>query len=141
METRRRSSSRFWTKVRKTKKCWVWLGARSGQGRYGAFRVNLSLVTAHRYAYELLVGPIPEGLTLDHLCRNTLGVNPSHLEAVSLRENILRGNGMGARRARQTYCINGHPFSGANLLISSGARYCRICKRARQARSRRARKP
>jgi len=89
--------ARFWSKVRKTESCWLWTGALIRR-RYGAFTVGPGEVRyAHRVAYELLVGSIPTGLTLDHLCRNTVCVNPSHLEPVSLGENIRRA--AAARRA------------------------------------------
>ncbi|MDP9224875.1 MAG: HNH endonuclease [Actinomycetota bacterium] len=83
---------------------------------------------AHRVAYELLVGPIPEGLTLDHLCRNTSCVNPQHLEPVTVRENVLRGMGWGAKNKRKTHCHRGHPFDAKNTLrIPGGTRKCRTC--------------
>jgi hypothetical protein len=89
--------------------CWPWLGWRDEKG-YGRFRAGGHHVLAHRYSYELLVGPITEGLTIDHRCSNTSCVNPAHMEVVSLRENILRGNNMAARYARRTECCRGHPF-------------------------------
>lgn len=93
--------ARFWSKVDTTGgafACWLWLGSRSGgrhglvssKRKYGDFKVGGRNVRAHRYAYGLLVGPIPDGLTLDHLCRNTACVNPIHLEPVSGLENIRR---------------------------------------------------
>lgn len=69
--------------------CWLWTGTVLGSG-YGQFRVGMGHVRAHRFAYELLVGPIPEALTLDHLCRVTSCVNPLHLEPVTASENIKR---------------------------------------------------
>jgi len=81
---------RFWSKVKKTEGCWEWL-SRINRDGYGAFRVNKQVRSAHRVAYELLIGPIPEELTLDHLCRNRACVNPSHLEPVSRGDNIRRG--------------------------------------------------
>ena len=82
---------RFWAKVDRSGSCWLWLAATSHG--YGTFQSNGKLVRAHRYAYELLVGPIPGGLVIDHLCRTTACVNPEHLEPVTQRENLLRGAG------------------------------------------------
>lgn len=88
-------------------------------------------------SHELHKGPIPEGLVIDHLCRNRGCVNPDHLEAVTQRENILRGEGLAAANARKTHCPKGHPYSGENLYVvpSSGRRQCRICADARRALS------
>ena len=82
------AGDRFWAKVDKGIFCWDWLGGKSNG--YGRFWVEGRLVQAHRWAYETMVGPIPEGLTLDHLCRVRYCVNPSHLEPVTLGENIRR---------------------------------------------------
>jgi hypothetical protein len=83
--------ARFWSYVTKTEGCWEWKGAKDGDG-YGHLGVAGSVVGAHRYAYELLVGPIPEGLHLDHLCRNRPCVNPDHLEPVTQAVNVGRAN-------------------------------------------------
>lgn len=127
------TEQRFWAKVEKTNACWLWQGTKSADG-YGRFRVseNKRLEAAHRYAYGLLVGPIPEGLTLDHLCRNPGCVNPDHLEPVTLRENILRSDGLPARNARKTHCDKGHPFSAENTYLLGGKRHCRQCGRDRK---------
>lgn len=81
---------RFWNKVNKTDACWNWTGAKFYRG-YGCFRLNGQSVLAHRVAYELVHGPTPMGLVIDHLCRNTLCVNPDHLEPVTNAENVRRG--------------------------------------------------
>lgn len=119
--------------------CWVWSGAPNTSG-YGMLRIDRKTSQlAHRVGYELLVGPIPEGLQLDHLCRNRLCVNPAHLEPVDSRTNTLRGETLAARQAAQTHCVHGHPFSGENLTVTRfGKRRCNTCNRER-AREQRAR--
>lgn len=85
---------RFWSKIEKRENgCWVWTGSLSPQG-YGQLQSpgNQGLVLAHRFAFELIYGPVPEGLVLDHLCRNHACCNPLHLEAVTQKENVRRGN-------------------------------------------------
>jgi hypothetical protein len=110
--------------------CWVWQRHIMAVEGYGRLRIDGRFVMAHRYYYEKHVGPIPDGLVIDHLCRNRACVNPAHLEPVSLRENILRGEGIGARYARRTHCENGHPYEGDNLYVApNGSRRCRICRR------------
>jgi hypothetical protein len=84
--------ARFWSYVEKGDDCWEWTGARNRGYGYGKLRVADRFVLAHRYAYELLVGPIPEGLDLDHLCRNIICVNPGHLEPVTVAENNRRAS-------------------------------------------------
>jgi hypothetical protein len=113
--------------------CWPWGGSRDryGYGKMSAFGVH---VRVYRYSYELLVGPIPEGLTIDHLCRNPPCVNPDHLEAVTNKENILRSDSPSAINARKTHCIHGHEFTEANTYVSrQGVRTCRTCGRLRNA--------
>ena len=82
---------RFWSKVKKSRGCWLWQGAINTNG-YGNFHNKGRTVKAHRFAYEICVGEIPKGLTIDHLCRVRHCVNPSHLEPVTMRENFLRGD-------------------------------------------------
>lgn len=122
---------RFWEKVDKTAACWLWNGYRDRNG-YGQVRVNRrTLKYAHRVSFELCVGPIPDGLVLDHLCRNTSCVNPEHLEAVTQHLNILRGESPMAHQAQQTQCIRGHELAGENLALTEGGkkRRCRECRR------------
>jgi len=103
--------------------CWVWMGtvANNGYGKIGKS-------VAHRIFYEQEFGPVPEGLQLDHLCRNRLCVNPAHLEPVTQRENIMRGTSPTAVNARKTHCIRGHEYTTENTYIrSNGYRMCRAC--------------
>jgi HNH endonuclease len=124
----------FWFHVKPPSgigECWQWFGALD-IGGYGKFRDRQAKRSfqAHRYAYEQIIGPIPEGLTLDHLCRNRACVNPYHLEPVTHKINSLRGVGACAQKARQTHCKNGHPLVESNLVRSHlglGHRVCRIC--------------
>jgi hypothetical protein len=121
--------------------CIVWTGSKNkmGYGSTGHGRGNRML--AHRAAYELATGPIPEGLVIDHLCRNPSCINPDHLEAVTQRENIMRGTAPPARAAVATHCPSGHPYGGDNLYVRpNGDRVCRQCHRTHDAASRARRK-
>lgn len=113
--------------------CIVWTASGNGAG-YGAMYIAKGKrVLAHRWAYEHYVGPIPDGLHLDHLCRNTLCVNPDHLEAVPHKVNTLRGIAPTAVNAAKTHCLKAHPLSGPNLYITrQGKRHCRECHRMRE---------
>lgn len=135
---RRLTAERFWSKVRKTEKCWEWLACISNG--YGRFGVNGRVKQAHVFAYELTIGPVPEGLELDHLCRNRRCVRPDHLEPVTRRVNLLRGNTIAAVHSAKTHCPQGHPYSGRNLAVIrqkyGSTRRCRQCDRERHAASR-----
>lgn len=107
--------------------CWNWTAAIDPTG-YGRFWLDGRMQYAHRVVYELFVEPIPEGLTLDHLCRNHACVNPAHLEPVTLGENVLRGVGISAVNARKTHCIRGHEFTDENTARNrNGTRRCVAC--------------
>ena len=109
--------------------CWLWLGYVDKKG-YGVIGVgNRKLSKAHRYSYERFVGPIPDGLQLDHLCRVRNCVNPNHLEPVTNRENVIRGN---AARPEIKICKNGHEFTESNTYIhpKRGNRQCKKCRRS-----------
>ena len=129
---------RFWGKVDKTQDCWIWTaGTRRG---YGHFWSSGKDISAHRFSYELLVGKIPDGLQLDHLCRNRVCVNPDHLEPVTLQENLRRGNGnkkatkaAAQKRRMQTECKRNHPYNEENTYKRpDGGRDCRECMRLRK---------
>lgn len=109
--------------------CWLWPGylAKGGYAK-GALGGRRGMI--HRLAYELLVGPIPQGLTLDHLCRVRRCVNPAHLEPVTMAENLHRGNTLPAINAAKTHCPSGHPYDVENTYVnpSTGRRTCRACQ-------------
>ena len=132
--------------------CWMFMGARAKSGGYGVLTVHQVRYRAHRVTYEHFIGPVPDGLVLDHLChssdtgcpggkdgcRHTACVNPDHLEAVSQRENIRRAHWgdltrYGRHERDKTECPFGHPYSEENTYINKGKRYCRICFKRRYA--------
>lgn len=128
--------SRFWAKVAAGRGgCIIWTSHRSGSG-YGRFTLNSKSMTAHRLAYEMAVGPIPDGLVLDHLCRTRACVNHLHLEAVTEKTNILRGEGLAAQNAKKTHCPAGHEYTPENTYHFKRSetrvgRNCLACERAR----------
>lgn len=111
--------------------CWLWKGALvNGRGlSYGQFYNGTKSELAHRFSYRKTIGEIPVGLTIDHLCRNTRCVNPKHLEVVTNRENIMRGEGVTARNARKTHCNKGHEFTPENTIYGVNDRECRTCRK------------
>lgn len=135
---------RFWSKVDKSEACWLWT-AGTMQG-YGVFSTRVNgkgkMHRAHRYAFELVHGPIADGLTLDHLCHtqddSCMGgnscphrrcVNPDHLEPTSGTDNVLRGRSLAALNFRKTHCLRGHQFTPTNTyLTKNGGRACLTCR-------------
>lgn len=119
--------------------CWEWQGyvlnpGVPGRG-HGRTRVGDQRVLVHRWVWEHLVGPIPAGLEIDHLCRNNLCCNPDHLEPVTHRVNTLRGSAPSARHAVKTHCLRGHEYTPENTKRGSrGGRVCRQCNRIWQQR-------
>jgi hypothetical protein len=132
-------ADRLWAKVdtttgpvlvRRLGRCWVWEGSVDGKG-YGLLRVGGALEKAHRVAYELVVGPVPEGLQLDHLCRLRRCVRPSHLEPATNRENTLRGAAPNVALHLAGLCSRGHAVEGDNRAPDGT---CRRCARERWRR-------
>lgn len=131
---------RFFSKVREVPdsghglgECWEWTGSKNGGG-YGQASRDGRKVDSHRLAYEMFVGPLPDGYVADHLCSNRGCCNPVHLEAVTVRENLLRGNSPAARNARKTHCDHGHALEGENVYRyerepGKFRRDCKACKR------------
>ena len=123
---------RFWARVVKSPnpyECWEWTGATNRDG-YGILwnQGSSGYAPAHRIAYELLVGTIPNDAVIDHLCRNRRCVNPDHLQPVSIGTNVLRGVGVTATNARKTHCKHGHEFTPENTYVDKqGGRQCKTC--------------
>lgn len=114
--------------------CHIWTLNLTTEG-YARVQIDRHQVLVHRLSYALANGPIPDGLHLDHLCRQRDCVNPAHLEAVTCRENLLRGETIPARHAARTHCLQGHPLSGDNLYVTpDGRRNCRQCRSSAAAR-------
>lgn len=137
-------ATRFWAKVNEQDECWVWTGAilRNGYGYFGVTKGRC--IVAHRFAYMSMIGEIPEGLDLDHLCRNRACVNPYHLQPVTRRVNLRRGIGPQVSRERlggRTHCIRGHEFTELNTYRApNGTRKCRECYRVADRERKRAKR-
>jgi hypothetical protein len=136
-----RDIARFLAKTRREGRCLIWIGNKDHKG-YGRLTWRKETWGAHRWAYSLRCGPIPAGLQLDHLCRNRACVEATHLEPVTCRENLLRGQGETAKNAAKTHCIHGHKYTPNNTRITTnGSRCCRTCTREqRRERNYRTRK-
>lgn len=125
MRVTRKPCAKDWEQnVQQTTSCWLYRGYINNTG-YGEFNKKL----VHRLSYERYKGKIPSDLQIDHLCRVRHCCNPVHLEAVTQRVNLIRGNGMGGVNARKLVCLNGHHFDGYD---HKGARTCNVCQKARQ---------
>lgn len=121
-------AERYWAKVEKTDSCWLWTGTDNGRG-YGFFPIGGRYVQAHRYAYTIAKGEIPDGLTIDHLCRVRNCVNPDHLEAVTHKENIRRMQDATGTGWVVTHCPVGHEYLPENTYIDpKGSRCCKACR-------------
>lgn len=131
------ADERFWAKVQKTETCWLWIGSLTLNG-YGQLWLHGRRVMVHRLSYTWLVGPIPEGKQLDHLCRVRNCVRPSHLEPVTNRENCMRGESFAAVNARKTHCSEGHPLVEGNLYWTGrgGRGTCKTCHKVKARRRR-----
>lgn len=123
-----------WSEPEPNSGCWLWRGSATSTG-YGQLHVKGSPRKAHRLSYEHFKGRIPDGLQIDHLCRQPFCVNPDHLEAVTNRENTLRGTAGDAQLAR-THCPSGHEYTESNTRRWRGRRHCKTCNRAAGARYR-----
>lgn len=123
---------RFMPHVEKVESgCWLWTGSKMNNG-YGQVGVGGRLFAAHRFAYQELVGEIPKGLDLDHLCKNKACVNPEHMEPVTRSVNLSRRDPFLYHNERKTHCPSGHEYAGDNLYIHpTGRRCCRACARIR----------
>ena len=130
-----KTAERFWRKVVRggPEECWIWTGAKSDG--YGSFHLDGDMVGAHRLSYQAIVGQVPLGTELDHLCRTRCCVNPGHLEPVSHAENVRRGawtldaarEAAAANRRARTHCKNGHAFDAVRT--DGMGRICRECNR------------
>lgn len=146
----RSAEEAFWARVcvASPDECWLWTGSIS-DGGYGRLTFGGRQRYAHQWCYELNIGPIPDGLVIDHLCHNAdrdcieerrcphrRCCNPAHLEATTMAENLRRGNGLIGQNNRKTHCKYGHEFTPENTAYNKGWRQCRRCAAIRQGQIR-----
>ena len=124
--TQRMTDDVLWSRIDKSGDCWEWTGPKDRKGYGRAGRRG----SAHRVVYELVVGPIPDNLQLDHLCRNHGCCRPDHCEPVPCRENLMRGKTLAAANAAKTHCSRGHEYTTENTEEYRGRRKCRTCRAA-----------
>lgn len=127
------STDAFWRRVAVDSDgaCWPWLGCTS-RG-YGRLKVAGRMIQAHRHAAELSGIPIPKGKVIDHVCRNRACCNPSHLRAVTMRQNVLENSaGLAAANVLKTHCPRGHEYNSRNTRVVGTRRHCRECNRLRE---------
>jgi hypothetical protein len=112
--------------------CWGWKGSFTADG-YSRFSLSGRYQKVHQMLYKYFIGTVEDGKELDHLCKNRWCCNPYHLESVTHRENVLRGDSPPAICARKIACPAGHPYCDSNTSVrSDGARHCRVCDRLRK---------
>lgn len=126
----------FFSSIQFNESNWCWEWTRSLSAGYGYFRLYDKKISVHRISYQLFKGQIPNDKELDHLCRNTKCCNPEHLEPISHKENVLRGNGPTAINSQKTHCDNGHEYTLENTFIrKNGNRDCRMCMKISKRKS------
>lgn len=143
LRTRSTAAERFWAKVDKTGTCWLWTGSTTvrGYGQFGAGGKSGKNYRAHVWAWEQVNGPVPDGLVLDHTCHSAdpdcpggsacahrQCVNPAHMEAVTVLENVLRGRQGDVVQGRRDTCSRGHPLTGNVYVDPRGHTACRTCR-------------
>ena len=110
------------------RECWIPSYSKANDG-YCRIIFNGQDYSMHRFFYEKMVGPIPDGMQLDHLCKNRACCNPAHLEVVTLVENVMRGSGITATNKRKTHCKRGHEFTPENTYLVKKGRFCKTCSK------------